>query len=786
MKLHSTNANDFKLILNHILVVDHVRACFIVFLFILQVCVSLKVAEIANLWRQIMLSAPTFLSIPWAGVTYFTDAAQYAQDTLERTVLFLDTLRKRGNNYLTHIEDGQPPTLVFKYRVILDGGKLERPVNYSLVKIVERRSGASTSDALPERRDSQPLKESIPDENLRPIIIVDPRAGHGPGIGGSKKDSEIGMALNQGHAVYFLIFKPLPEPGQTLGDVKNAMIRFFEEVVKRHPKAPRPAVIGNCQGGWAAALVGADRPNVVGPLLLNGSPLSYWSGISGQDPLRYKGGLLGGVWMNDLLSDLGNGLFDGANLVLNFELLNPANTYWKKNYNLYTNVDTEEERYLNFEKWWGGFFTLTKAEIHQIVSDLFVGNKLVQGQLEFEDGSRIDLKNFNDPVVVFASKGDNITPPQQALNWIPRVYKSVQEIKRHQQVIVYIVHPAIGHLGIFVSSSIAKKEQREIIGSVEMIDYLAPGLYEMVIEQGPSKSWMNDYTVRFEERSLKDICALDDGDDDEKPFELVAKLSEKNRMLYQQYIGPWVQLCTTEWSSRILKELHPLRLERIIMSDLNPFMIPIKLMAPRIREARAEIDPDNAFLKGQEVYSGLIENAWQLFKDVRDRAEEMTFHRIYANPLSETLCKICCSMVPVSEVPDQKQNRREHQEEKQHWLDAMNKGGYAEGVIRIMVALITADKKVEEAEILRAENIVLSSKRLYNIRRSDLKIMVKEQARILQTDRQKALDALPILLKNASDRKKAIAIAEEMVGNKDRALTAAEKKVLAKIEAILS
>jgi len=35
--------------------------------------------------------------------------------------------------------------------------------------------------------------------------------------------------------------------------------------------------------------------------------------------------------------------------VLNMELLNPANTYWTKQYNVYSNVDTEEDRYLNFE-----------------------------------------------------------------------------------------------------------------------------------------------------------------------------------------------------------------------------------------------------------------------------------------------------------------------------------------------------------------------------------------------------------------------------------------------------
>ena len=57
------------------------------------------------------------------------------------------------------------------------------------------------------------------DDTKRPFIIVDPRAGHGPGIGGFKKDSEVGVALEFGHPVYFVIFFPEPEPGQTILDV---------------------------------------------------------------------------------------------------------------------------------------------------------------------------------------------------------------------------------------------------------------------------------------------------------------------------------------------------------------------------------------------------------------------------------------------------------------------------------------------------------------------------------------------------------------------------------------
>ena len=70
--------------------------------------------------------------------------------------------------------------------------------------------------------------------------------------------------------------------------------------------------------------------------MLAGSPLSYWAGVRGKNPMRYLGGMLGGTWLTALAGDLGNGIFDGAHLVANFESLNPANTYWTKAYNVYS------------------------------------------------------------------------------------------------------------------------------------------------------------------------------------------------------------------------------------------------------------------------------------------------------------------------------------------------------------------------------------------------------------------------------------------------------------------
>lgn len=81
-------------------------------------------------------------------------------------------------------------------------------------------------------------------------MIIDPRAGHGAGIGGFKKDmaSQVGVALKGGHPVYFVGFRQMPEPGQTLARVTEAEAAFLREVARRHPSSPRPVVIGNCQG----------------------------------------------------------------------------------------------------------------------------------------------------------------------------------------------------------------------------------------------------------------------------------------------------------------------------------------------------------------------------------------------------------------------------------------------------------------------------------------------------------------------------------------------------------
>ena len=137
-----------------------------------------------------------------------TNAAAYLVDAWQRAILTLDVLRERGNQYLEHEKSGSPPVLVFDYEVVLDGRSLAKPANYALVRV-------------------KPPKDYPPtDADKRPFVVIDPRAGHGPGIGGFKIDSEIGIALKSGHPCYFVMFFPQPLPGQTIESVCSAEIAF--------------------------------------------------------------------------------------------------------------------------------------------------------------------------------------------------------------------------------------------------------------------------------------------------------------------------------------------------------------------------------------------------------------------------------------------------------------------------------------------------------------------------------------------------------------------------------
>ena len=707
---------------------------------------------------------------PAAG--WASEAWEYWVDAMQRQILFWDVLRKRGNQAIEHYRAGKPAVLVFDYEMVLDGRKLERPVNYALVRI------------KPEAGETTDLRK-------RPFVIVDPRAGHGPGIGGFKEESEVGVALRAGHPVYFVTFFPDPEPGQTIEDICRAEVLFVRKVGELHPDADgKPVVVGNCQAGWAIMMMTAAAPDDVGIVAIAGSPLSYWAGVEGMNPMRYTGGLLGGTWLTSLAGDLGNGTFDGAYLVQNFESLDPANTLWTKQYNLYSKVDTEEPRYLGFEKWWSGYFFTTKEEMRGITDELFVGNKLTKGTIQTSDRRRINLRNIRSPIVVIASWGDNITPPPQALNWIPDLYETVDEIRAHEQVIVYTLDQRIGHLGIFVSAKVAEKQHAEIVNTIDLIGSLPPGLYEMIIEDKRPEDVGVDllpgnYLVRFEARTVDDILALDDGREDEAAFETVARISEINEGLYDTFVSPWVRLWANDATAEALRMMHPLRLERFAISDMNPMMGPLQVMAHAVRENRRPVAADNAFVKTEQAVSQQIEKSLDLYRDMRDRTQELLFKAIYNSPLIEALAGLRAPYADASKP----RARDEHAEQLlAAKIEAIRtreeQGGFAEAVLRIMLAAAQAEHMFDARGFRLAQRIKQEHPVLRELSREWVRAAAKEQAFMLRFDQERALAALPRLLPTEEERREAVAIVRR-IGYADGEITPESEAMLEKIERIL-
>ncbi len=668
---------------------------------------------------------------------------EYFVDSWQRGILFLDVLRQRGNQYEEHQAKTAPHVLAFECELVLDGRTLPRPVNYGLVRIVP-----------PERIAADPRKA--------PFIVIDPRAGHGPGIGGFKADSEIGVALKAGHPCYFIGFLPEPMPGQTIEDVLRAEAIFVEKVISLHPEADgKPIAVGNCQAGWALMMLAAVRPELFGPIMVAGAPLSYWTGVRGANPMRYTGGLLGGSWLAALTSDIGNGKFDGAWLVSNFENLNPSNTYWTKLYNVYSKVDTEAPRFLEFERWWGGHVNLNAEEIQFIVDELFVGNKLARNGVALSDGTTIDLRDIRSPILVFCSHGDNITPPQQALGWILDLYDSVEDLQSHGQTIIYSIHDSIGHLGIFVSAKIARKEHDEFASNMDFITVLPPGLYEAVLvsretEAAPAEPADDAYFIRFEKRTLDDIRALGANDvEDERRFEAVAHLSNVNRDLYKTFVSPWVRAFSTEASAELMQQMHPARLQFAMWSDKNPFMRAVAEIAEKVRAERKPVDDENPFHAMEKAVSRQIEAGLDAYRDARDKLMEQAFLAAYGAPSVQALSGLGAAIDHPSRGRSSDSDHRRFVEERIAQLRAaIAEGGPREALTRSLIYIGLSRAAADERgfAVLRALRASLPADRPLPL--EEFRRLVREQFFMLLIDQQQAVAAIPRMIpKDAASRR---------------------------------
>lgn len=690
---------------------------------------------------------------------------EYMLDALQRSVLFLELLRQRGNQQIEIASQPMATVLHFDHEVLLSGMLLARPMNYALSRIL-------------------PPPGMLTNLTKRPVVVIDPRAGQGPGIGGFKASSEIGDALNAGHPVYFIGFGSKPVPGQQFLDVVEGQIKFFERVTELHHDAPRPFVIGNCQAGYQTLMVAMLRPDLFGPVLMAGSPMSYWQGVHGKNPMRYSGGTLGGGWITAMMSDLGHGKFDGTYLVLNFDELGPANWLWGKQYGIYTAIDTGAERYLGFEKWWGDFIEINGGELQFLVDNLFIGDKLTRNQLRSTSGSIFDVRNVTSPIILFTSTEDNISPPPQTLGWIADLYRDVDAIRATGRTIVYCLSHKVGHLAIFVSSKVGAEQDEEFVQLMDVIDCLPPGLYEMVLSPRPESVPIGgfvtgDWIARFEARTVDDIRALGrNTPEDDRAFAAVARLSEINLATYRTFLQPLVRALTTQPMADLNRKLDPLRLSYTLFADSNPWMKGVQQLAAKVTSARRPVSADNPFLAAQAKVSDQIIAALDSYRTARDQQVEQTFFSFYGSPVVQAMLGITTA----TEVRPAPPPVATPQGQAELYAAKLIAGGFDDALTRALLYLFAADRALDQRCAL-----ALNARRQQLMRYSlaEVKARVRNQFYVLQLGRERAVDALASMVPEPKERRELVRQLDEILAAAGPP-SAAERERLARLSQVLA
>ncbi len=405
---------------------------------------------------------------------------------------------------------------------------------------------------------------------------------------------------------------------------------------------------------------------------------------------------------------------------------------------------------------------MNEAEIHWIIEQLFVGNRLSRGEARIEHGRQLDLKKIRSPIIVFASWGDNITPPQQALNWIADTYADEQEIKIRGQRIIYMVHEKVGHLGIFVSSSIAKKEHSEVTSTMKTIEALSPGLYEMMIEEEIGEGVHAHFRVNFQERKVSDlVVTIDDNDrSEEKDFAAVARLSEFGANAYEMAFRPFVQATITPQVAKALQENHPARASRLMFSDRNPLMRSVSETATQLQNKSKPLNGGNPFLGMERLWADSLIQGFDFMRDMRDTIYEMTFLSIYGSPFMRWLG---APYAFTRTMKDPKELR--FLPEVQAILLGIDRGGFEEAVIRMLILLAESRGSVRRDRLERSSKVLTRDEPFASLGAERRAALIREQSIIAEFEPDRAIETLPNLLPGLEERRKAIDVVEFIAGS---------------------
>ena len=207
-------------------------------------------------------------------------------------------------------------------------------------------------------------------------------------------------------------------------------------------------------------MLAAIRPELFGPIIVAGSPLSYWAGVRGKNPDALQRRAARRQLADRLRKRSRPRKIRWRMAGAEFREPEPCQHPWT-NDTTYIPRSTPRRPAISASSAGGvGTSTSTRRKSSSSSTSCSSATTSPPGVFKPRRHHRRPAQ-YSLAIVAFCSKGDNVTPPQQALGWILDLYESVDAIRSYGQTIVYTIHESVGHLGIFVSGGVAKKEHGE-------------------------------------------------------------------------------------------------------------------------------------------------------------------------------------------------------------------------------------------------------------------------------------------------------------------------------------
>jgi hypothetical protein len=290
---------------------------------------------------------------------------------------------------------------------------------------------------------------------------------------------------------------------------------------------------------------------------------------------------------------------------------------------------------------------------------------------------------------------------------------------------------------------------------------LPPGLYEATFEAKSEETANPDlaqgkWIMRCEQRALDDLRAMGgNSPEDERRFATAKKVSEINLANYKTYVQPWVRAITTPQVAEWMHKLHPLRLSYEIFGREGPLMKKVAADAEKIREHRKAAAKTNPFAEAQETVSKGIVNALDKWRDAQEALSESMFLAIYGSPALQAAVGVDPTADPSPRPEMSTEHRKALDARIAELTSKIPHGGLRESGLRALLYVGMARGMVDERslEVLRRMRRDDAEARLTI---AEFKMLVREQFFMLLLDQEAALAAIPKMLPDDLDSRRAV------------------------------